>query len=48
MSPAAYHTSDACTEANYGIVITAESFSVGSGVNHRGDGMSVRLVREVE
>ena len=44
----AYQTSDASTEANYGLGFTVDGFGLGAGVNHRGDGMSVRLVQDVE
>lgn len=44
----AYQTSDACTEANYGMGFTVDYAHVGAGVNHRGDGLAVRLVQDVE
>ena len=44
----AYQTSDACTEANYGLGFTVDYAHVGSGANHRGDGLAVRLVQDVE
>ena len=44
----AYHTSDACTEANYALGLKMDGVGVSSGGNHRGDGMSVRLVQDVK
>lgn len=44
----AYHTSDACSENNYGLGFGSGQCSVGVGSGHRGDGCAVRLVREVE
>jgi serine/threonine protein kinase len=44
----AYHTSDACTENNYGLGFGSGQCAVGAGSNHRGDGCAVRLVTALQ